>query len=70
MKGKFLTLATLTTVIATIVSGYIAILPNPTEAQTNLAEAANAIIIAGTTAIFGMVDDRDKDDEDNNRDTK
>jgi len=68
MKKILFTLTTFITVTAAGTSFYISTLPIPTEAQTNLANAANTIAIAGTTAIFGMLDDSDKDDEDKTQD--
>jgi hypothetical protein len=64
MKKTLLTLTTAITTIATGTSFYIGILPNPTETQTNLANTTNTIMIAGATAIFGLLDDRDRDNKD------
>jgi len=41
---------------------YLATLENPTEIQHNLSTTSNAIAIAGTTAIFGLLDEDDEDE--------
>jgi hypothetical protein len=43
---------------------YLTTIPNPTDIQKQLSNTATSITIAGTTAIFGLLDDDDK----NNRD--
>ena len=48
----------LDSVIATSI--YLAGLENPTEFQKQLSTTTNAIAVAGTTAIFGLLDDDDK----------
>jgi len=64
MKKQLFTLATVITAAAAGTSLYLATLPNPTDIQKDLSNTANAIAIAGTTAIFGLLDD----DEDNSTD--
>ncbi|MEM9542957.1 MAG: hypothetical protein AAGA60_26125 [Cyanobacteria bacterium P01_E01_bin.42] len=54
--------ATITAIAATI-SIAIAFLPNPNETQQNLANTSNTIAIAGTAALFGLVDDEEESDK-------
>lgn len=61
MKKQLLTLATVITATAAGTSLYLATLPNPTDIQKQLSTTTNAIAIAGTTAIFGLLDDEDED---------
>ena len=61
MKKSLLTLATVITVTAAGTSLSLATLPNPTDVQKQLSNTANAIAIAGATAIFGLLDDEDGD---------
>lgn len=61
MKKPLLTLATVITATAAGTSLYLATLPNPTDTQKQLSTTTNAIAIAGTTAIFGLLDDEDED---------
>ena len=61
MKKSLLTLATVITATAAGTSLSFATLPNPTDVQKQLSNTANAIAIAGTTAIFGLLDDEDGD---------
>lgn len=61
MKKTLLTLATVITTTSAGTSLYFASIPNPTDIQTNLASTANTIAIAGATAIFGLLNDEDKD---------
>jgi hypothetical protein len=65
MKKKLLTLTTVITTTAAGISLYIATLPNPSDAQINLANTTNTITIAGATAIFGLLDDHDDQGQDN-----
>lgn len=57
MKKSLLNFAAAVTSTAIAVSIYLASLENPTEIQTQLSTTTNAIAIAGTTAIFGLLDD-------------
>ena len=61
MKKSLLTLATVITATAAGTSLSFATLPNPTDVQKQLSNTANSIEIAGTTAIFGLLDDEDGD---------
>ena len=61
MKKPLLILATAITVAAAGTSLSLATLPNPTDIQKQLSNTANAIAIAGVTAIFGLLDDEDGD---------
>jgi ABC-type phosphate transport system substrate-binding protein len=61
MKKTLLTLATVITTTATGTSFYLAALPNPTDTQKQLSSTTNTIVIAGATAIFGLLDDDDED---------
>jgi hypothetical protein len=65
MKKQLLTLATVITTSAAGTSLYLATLPNPTNIQKDLSDTTNAIAIAGTTAIFGLLDDKDEDNTTN-----
>lgn len=64
MKTMLFALTTSITITAAGTSFYIFTLSTPTEAQTNLANTANTIAIAGATALFGLLDDGDKGDRD------
>ena len=61
MKKQLLTLTTLITTTAAGTSLYLATLSNPTDIQKQLSNTTNAIAIAGTTAIFGLLNDEDED---------
>ena len=61
MKKSLLTLATVITATALGTSLTLATLPNPTDIHKQLSTTANAIAIAGTTAIFGLLHNDDKD---------
>lgn len=61
MKKTLLTLATLITTSAAGTSLYLATLPNPTDIQKQLSNTTNAIVIAGATAIFGLLNDQGKE---------
>ena len=69
MKKKLLKIATVITSISATTSIYLATLENPTDIQKQLSDTTNTIAIAGTTAIFGLLDD-DEDDEDDRNITK
>jgi hypothetical protein len=58
-KKALLNLAAIITTSAAGTSLYLATLPNPTDIQKQLSNTANTIAIAGTTAIFGLLDDED-----------
>jgi len=59
MKKSLLSFAVTVTSIAIAASLYLAGLENPTDIQKQLSTTTNAISIAGTTAIFGLLDDED-----------
>ncbi len=63
MKKSLLTLTTVITATAAGTSLYLATLTNPTDMQIQLSNTANTIAIAGTTALFGILDDYDSDTE-------
>jgi len=65
MKKTLLTLTTLITTTAVGTSLYLGTLPNPTDIQKQLSNTTNAIVIAGTTAIFGLLNDEDEDNSTN-----
>lgn len=65
MKRTLLTLATIITTTAAGTSFYLATLPNPTDIQKQLSNTTNGIAIAGTTAIFGLLNDEDEDNSTN-----
>ncbi len=62
MNKALLAIASTITAIAAGSSFYLSTLPNPTQAQTNLANTANTIAIGGATAIFGLLNE-DEDDQ-------
>ncbi|NER00146.1 MAG: hypothetical protein F6K30_26190 [Cyanothece sp. SIO2G6] len=64
MKKPLLTFAAVITTTAIATSAYLATLENPTDIQRDLSTTSNAIAIAGTTAIFGLLDDEDEDEND------
>ncbi len=66
MKKTLLPLTTAITIGAISISGYITTLPNLTEAQTNLANTANSIAIGGATALFGLLNEDEDDQNDKN----
>lgn len=57
MKNKLLILSSIITSVTFITSIYLAKVDNPTDIQKQLSITANAITVAGTTAIFGLMDD-------------
>lgn len=61
-KNNIRNLTATLTAIAFFVSIAIALHPNPTETQQNLANTTNAIAIGGTTALFGLLDDKEESD--------
>ena len=61
MKKHLLTLTALITTSAAGTSLYLGTLTNPTDIQKQLSTTTNAIAIAGATAIFGLLDDKDED---------
>ncbi|MEA5469219.1 hypothetical protein [Spirulina sp. 06S082] len=63
MKTNLRNLVTSITAIAATVSITIALHPNPTEVQTNLANTTNAIAIGGATALFSLPDDEEDEKE-------
>jgi hypothetical protein len=60
MKKSLLTFTVAVTSTAITASFYLAGLENPSDIQKQLSTTTNAISIAGTTAIFGLLDDDDK----------
>ncbi|MGK7891516.1 MAG: hypothetical protein AB4042_19470 [Leptolyngbyaceae cyanobacterium] len=66
-KSLFIfTTAITTTAIATSI--YLATLEKPTDIQRNLSTTSNAIAIAGTTALFGLLDEDDGDEDESSAD--
>lgn len=63
MKKTLLALATVITTAAAGTSLYIATLTNPTEMQKQLGTTANTIVATGATAIFGVLNDQDGDNQ-------
>jgi len=61
MKSTLLALTAIITSIAAVTSIYLATLENPTDTQKQLSTTSNAIAVAGSTALFGLLDD-DRDD--------
>ena len=65
MKKSLLTLITAVTSAAAATSLYLATVEDPTDIQKQLSNTTNTIAIAGTTALFGLLDD----DQDNSNAT-
>lgn len=63
MKKRLLIFASVITSVAIMTSLYLATLSDPTEIQKQLSTTSNAIAIAGTTAIFGLLDNDHDDDK-------
>lgn len=65
MKTILISFTTAITFVAIASSVYLAGLENPTDIQTQLSTTTNAIAVAGTTAVFGLldheIDDKDSD---------
>jgi len=62
MKNLLLPFVTFVTVSSFTASIHLARLENPTDIQKQLSTTTNAISVAGTTAIFGLLDDGNEDD--------
>jgi hypothetical protein len=60
MKTTLITLAASLTIASGSLSYHLSTLPRLTSAQTNLITVLNGITIAGSTAIFGLLDDEEK----------
>jgi hypothetical protein len=60
MKTTLLTIAVSLTIGSATTSYHLSSLPTPTDAQKNLITAFNAIFAAGTTAVFGLLNDKDE----------
>jgi cytosine/uracil/thiamine/allantoin permease len=61
MKKALFILSTVITSTAAITSIYLSTLSNPTDIQKQLNSTANTVILAGSTAIFGLLGEKDKD---------
>jgi cytosine/uracil/thiamine/allantoin permease len=61
MKKALLTLSTVITATAAVTSLYLSTLSNPTDIQKQLNNTTNTVILAGSTAIFGLLGEKDKD---------
>ncbi|MBE9117734.1 hypothetical protein IQ249_17695 [Lusitaniella coriacea LEGE 07157] len=61
MKKPLLVLTATITSISAATSIYLATLENPTDIQKQLSTTVNSISVAGTTAIFGLLDDNSDD---------
>jgi hypothetical protein len=64
MKKSLLAFAATITSTAIVASIYLASFENPTDIQKQLSTTTNAISVAGTTAIFGLLDDQDDKNSD------
>ena len=67
MKKKLLAFSIVITSVAVATSLYLATLEQPTEIQKQLSTTSNAIAVAGTTAIFGLLDDDEDCDRDDSK---
>lgn len=63
MKTPLLTFAIAITSTAIGISIHLAGFDKPTDIQKQLSTTTNAIAVAGTTAIFGLLDENDLDDK-------
>jgi hypothetical protein len=66
MKKTILTSTLILTTASGAIALHLASIPNPTEAQKSLSTTANTIALSGTGAIFAMLNDSDRD-EDNDK---
>jgi hypothetical protein len=64
MKKTLLALTFTLTTTSGAIALHLAALPTPTEAQKALSTTANTIALSGTGAIFAMLNDGDRDGED------
>jgi hypothetical protein len=60
MKAKLITLVASLTIASGSLSYHLSTLPRLTPAQTNLITVLNEITIAGSTALFGLLNDDEK----------
>lgn len=67
MKKTLLALTTVITATAASTSLFVANLPTPTEMQKQLGNTANTITIAGATALFGMLDEQDDQEQEDDK---
>ena len=63
MKNPLLTPALVITFISIAASIHLAYIDKPTDIQKQLSTTTNAIAVAGTTAIFGLLDEDDLGDK-------
>jgi hypothetical protein len=64
MKKTLLAFTLTLTTASGAIAFYLASLPTPTEAQKALSTTANTIALSGTGAIFAMLNDGDRDEDD------
>jgi hypothetical protein len=63
MKKTLLAFTLSLTTASGAIALHLASLPNPTEAQKALSTTTNTIALSGTGAIFAMLNDSDRDGE-------
>jgi multisubunit Na+/H+ antiporter MnhB subunit len=66
MKKTLLAFTLALTTASGAIALHLASIPNPTEAQKALSTTVNTIALSGTGAIFAMLNDSDRD-EDNDK---
>ena len=64
MKKTLLAFTLTLTTASGAIALHLASLPTPTEAQKALSTTANTIAISGTGAIFAMLNNGDRDEDD------
>lgn len=62
--NPLLVLASTITAMAAGTNLYLGTLPNPTDIQKQLSSTCSSVAIAGATAIFGLLDDKESDSKD------
>jgi hypothetical protein len=60
MKTKLIILAASITIASGSASYHLSTQPQPTESQKNLITILNNVTISGTTALFSLLNDEDK----------
>jgi len=64
MKNPILAFTLTLTTASGAIALHLASFPTPTEAQKALSTTANTIALSGTGAIFAMLNDGDRDEDD------
>jgi hypothetical protein len=64
MKKTLLAFTLTLTTASGAIALHLASIPNPTEAQKALSTTSNTIALSGTGAIFAMLNDSDRNEDD------